>query len=150
MVSSEARYCLSTFVLSLGCPVSRCPTLQMVQEVHQQKWGKGLEDEALSRTLLLERYLLQLSINRSFVRHLLFLGAAELADGIRLHLPSLERHGDLALAFAELLLVGAAHQRALDVDVVTFPQLRCGVFAEAVPGISYVESVFLSLSFATG
>jgi hypothetical protein len=65
---------------------------------------------------------------------LLFLGAVELADGIRLHLPSLERHGDLALAFAELLLVGAAYQCALDVDVVAFPQLGRGVLAETVPG----------------
>src|SRR5882672_4154505 len=86
-----------------------------------------------SRTPLLERHLLRLRIDRRFVWHLLFLGAVELADGIRLHLPSLERHGDLALAFAELLLVGAAHQRALDVDVIAFPQLRRCVLAKAVP-----------------
>ena len=45
----------------------------------------------------------------------------------------------LFLAFAELLLVGAAHQRALDVDVIALAQLSSGVFAEAVPRISYVE-----------
>jgi hypothetical protein len=118
-------------------------------KIPQKRKGLGSEQRPLLRTAL-ERNLLRLSLNRRFVRHLLFLGAVELADGIRLHLPSLERHGDLALAFAELLLVGAAHQRALDVDVVAFAELRRGVFAEAVPGISYVESVFLSLSFATG
>src|SRR5260370_21430341 len=64
-----------------------------------------------------------------------FLGnAVELADAISLHLPSLERHGDLALAFADLFLVSAAYERAFDVDVIAFPQLRRCVLAEAVPG----------------
>src|SRR5271157_4605732 len=70
------------------------------------------------------RHLLRLRVDRCVIRHLIFPSAVELADGIRLHLPSLERHGDLALAFAELLLEGAAHQRTLDVDVIAFPQLR--------------------------
>ena len=48
--------------------------------------------------------------------------------------PSLERRGDLALAFAELLLVGAAHERSLDVAVVAVPQLRRCALAQAVPG----------------
>jgi len=56
-----------------------------------------------------------------------------LTDGIRLHLPSLERHGDPVLSLAEFLLVGAAHQRALDVDVIALAQLSSGIFAEAVP-----------------
>ncbi len=63
-----------------------------------------------------ERSLLRPRVDWRVVRHLLFPGPVELADGIRLHLPSLERprrrvrgrYGDLALAFAELLLVGAA------------------------------------------
>ena len=62
--------------------------------------------------------LLRLSTERRCVRHLIFLGAVQPADGIRLHLPSLERHGDLVLTFAELLLVGAAHERAFNVDVI--------------------------------
>src|SRR6266581_4617245 len=95
---------------------------------------KGPRIEALFKDERLERHLLRLSINRRSVWHLLFLGAVELADGIRLHLPSLERHGDHALAFPELLLEGAADQRAFDVDVVAFPQLRRCVLAEAVPG----------------
>src|SRR5882757_3325596 len=104
-----------------------------------RKTNKGLEDEALFKDERLERHLLRLSINWRFVRQLLFLRAVEFADGIRLHLPSLERHGYLALAFAELLLEGAAHQRAFDVDVVAFPQLRRCVLAETVPGNDYVE-----------
>src|ERR1700676_3123736 len=95
---------------------------------------KGPQFEALFKDERLERHLLRLSSNRRCVRHLLFLCAVELTDGIRLHLPSFERHGDLALAFAELLFEGAAHERAFDVDVVAFPQLRRGVLAEAVPG----------------
>src|SRR6266851_4701488 len=89
--------------------------------------------EALFERRPLERNLLGLRIERSFFRHLHLLGSVELADGIRLHLPSLEQHGDLALAFAELLLVGAAHERALDVDVVAFAELRRCVLAETVP-----------------
>src|SRR5947208_13242986 len=112
--------------------------------------GKGPQIEALFKDERLERHLIRVGVSCGLVRHLFFLGAVELADGIRLYLPSLERHGDLALAFAEVLLEGAAPQRAFDVDVVAFPQLRRCVLAEAVPGISYVESVFLSLSFATG
>ena len=77
--------------------------------------------------------LLGLSTERRCVGHLIFLGAVQLADGICLDLPSLERDGDLALSFAELLLVGAAHQRALDVDVIALAQLNSGVLAEAVP-----------------
>src|SRR5215831_12355045 len=64
-----------------------------------------------------ERHLLRLSLNRRGFAHLLFLDAVELADGIRLDLPSLEWQGDLALAFAELLLEGAADERACEVDV---------------------------------
>ena len=94
------------------------------------------------------RHLLRLSVDGHALAHFVFLGAVELADGIRLHLPSLERHGDLALALAELFLEGAAHERAFDVDVVAFPQLRRGVLAEAIPSISYVEFVFRSLAFA--
>ena len=71
---------------------------------------------------------------------MVLVNAVELADGIRLHLPRLERHGDLALAFAELFLVSAAYERAFDVDVIAFPQLRRRVLTEAVPSISYVES----------
>src|ERR1700733_7700029 len=77
--------------------------------------------------------LLRLGAERRCVGHLIFLGTVQLADGIRLHLPSLERHGDLVLTFAELLLVGAAHQRALDVDVIALAQFSRSVFAEAVP-----------------
>src|SRR5882672_6448946 len=40
---------------------------------------------------------------------------------IHFHLPNLERHGDLALAFTELLLVSIAHERAFDVDVIALP-----------------------------
>src|SRR5262245_7176695 len=64
-----------------------------------------------------ERHLLRLSLNRRGFAHLLFLDAGELADGIRLDLPSLEWQGDLALAFAELLLEGAADERACEVDM---------------------------------
>jgi hypothetical protein len=71
---------------------------------------------------------------RRFFGGLLLLGAIELADGICLDLPSLERRGDLALPFAELLLVSAAHERAFDVDVVAFTQLGCCILAEAIPG----------------
>src|SRR5580700_6461515 len=77
--------------------------------------------------------LFRLSTERRCVWHLIFLGAVQLADRIRLHLPSPERHGDLVLSLAELLLVGAAHQRALDVDVIALAQLSSGVLAEAVP-----------------
>src|ERR1700693_1375658 len=77
--------------------------------------------------------LLRLSTERRCVLHLVFLGASQLADRIRLHLPSPERHGDLVLSLSELLLVGAAHQRALDVDVIALAQLSSGVLAEAVP-----------------
>src|SRR5271170_5314049 len=77
--------------------------------------------------------LLRLSTERRCVLHLVFLGAIQLADRIRLHLPSLERHGDLVFTFAELLLVGAADQSALDVDVIAFAQLRRGIFTEAIP-----------------
>jgi len=50
---------------------------------------------------------------------LVFLGAVQLADGIRLDLPSLEWHGGLVLSLAEFLPASAAHQRAFDVDVIT-------------------------------
>ncbi len=60
--------------------------------------------------------------------------AIELSDRIRLHLPRSEGHFDRALAFAEALVVGAAHERAFNVDVIAFAQLRRGVFPEAVPG----------------
>src|ERR1700693_2316551 len=75
----------------------------------------------------------RLSTERRRVWHLIFLGAVQLADGILFHLPSLERHGDLVLSLAELLLIGAAHQRALDVDVIALAELSSGVLAEAVP-----------------
>jgi hypothetical protein len=78
--------------------------------------------------------LFRLSTERRCVWHLIFLGAVQLADRIRLHLPSPERHGDLVLSVAELLLVGAAHQRALDVDVIALAQSSRRVFAAAVPG----------------
>src|ERR1700686_1508722 len=77
---------------------------------------------------------LWLSTERRCVGHLIFLGAVQLADRIWLHLPSLERHGDLVFNFAVFLLVSAAHQRALDVDVIALAQLRRGVLPEAVPG----------------
>jgi hypothetical protein len=41
------------------------------------------------------------------VRHLLLTGTVEPVDGIRVYLT----RGELALAFAELLLEGAAHER---------------------------------------
>src|ERR1700733_10989312 len=47
---------------------------------------------------------------------------------------NLERHGDLAFAFAEFFVVGAAYQRPFDIDVITLAQLRRCVLAEAVPG----------------
>ena len=81
----------------------------------------------------LERNLFRLLCNRPALAHLLLACAVELADGIGLHLPSLDRHGDLVLALAELLLVGAADKHALDVEVIALPQLRGGVLAEAVP-----------------
>jgi len=77
--------------------------------------------------------LLRLSAERRCIGHLIFLGTVQLADRIGLHLPSLERHGDLTLSFAELFLVGAAHQRALNVDVIALAKLSRSVFAEAVP-----------------
>jgi len=77
--------------------------------------------------------LLRLSAERRCVWHLIFLCAVQLTDGIRLHLPGLERHGDLVLTFAELLLVGTAHQRAFKVDVIALAQLGSGVLTEAVP-----------------
>jgi hypothetical protein len=82
----------------------------------------------------LERNLLRLRIERRFVRDLLFLGAVELTDGIRLDLPHLERRGDLAFAFAELLLVSAVHECGFDVDAVAFSQPRRSILAEAIPG----------------
>src|ERR1700691_4083035 len=77
--------------------------------------------------------LLRLSTERRYVWPLIFLRAVQLANRIRLHLPSLERHGALALSLAKRLLIGAAHERALDVDVIALVQLTRGVFAEAVP-----------------
>ena len=77
--------------------------------------------------------LLRLSTERRCVWHLIFLSAVQFADRIRLHLPGLERHCDLVFTFAEILLIGAAHQRALDVDVIALAQLSSGVLAEAVP-----------------
>src|SRR5260370_288834 len=103
--------------------------------VHYQKVGDSNSGHATRKTEeasvfrgrlqkgLLERHLLWLRVDRRFVRHVVFRGTVEFTDGIRLHLPGLERHGDLALAFAELLGVCAADERALDVDVVAFPQL---------------------------
>ena len=73
-------------------------------------------------------------VRRHDVGRLIFACTVELADRIRLHLPSLERHCDLVLTFAELFLVGAAHERAFNVDVIALAQLRRGVLAEAVPG----------------
>ena len=87
----------------------------------------------------LEGNLLGLRIGRHGVGHLILACAVELSDRIRLHLPRSERHRDRALAFAEILVVGAAHERAFNVDVIALAQLRRGVLAEAVPGISYVE-----------
>ena len=76
---------------------------------------------------------LRLSTERRCVGYLIFLGAVQLADRIRLHLPSLERHGDLVFTFAELLLVSAAHEGSFDVDVIALAQLSRSIFAEAVP-----------------
>jgi hypothetical protein len=85
-------------------------------------------------------------IERRFFRHLFLLGPVDPADGIRLHLRQLERHGDPALAFAEVLLVGAAHEGAFDVDVVAFRQLCRGVFAETLPSDNSVP-LRLGVSF---
>ena len=76
----------------------------------------------------------RLNTERRCVWHLIFLGAVELSDRIRLHLPRSERNRDRGLAFAEILVVGAAHERAFNVDVIALAQLRRGVLAEAVPG----------------
>jgi hypothetical protein len=46
----------------------------------------------------------------------------ERADGIRLHLPHLERHIDLVLALAELHLVVATHQ--LDFEAALNSRVR--------------------------
>ena len=81
----------------------------------------------------LDRNLLRLRIERSFFSRLPLLGAIELADGIRLNLPSLDRRGNLAPAFPELPLVSAAHEPTFDVDGVAFAQLRGGILAETVP-----------------
>jgi len=71
-----------------------------------------------------EWHLLRLGVERRAIRHLWFLGAVQLADRIRTHLPSLQGHGDLVLALAELLVVGAADKLALDVDVIALAKLR--------------------------
>lgn len=64
---------------------------------------EGLVFRGPLREPLLEPNLLSLRIERRFFRCLLLLAPIELADGIRLHLPSLYRNGCLAFAFAELL-----------------------------------------------
>ena len=72
----------------------------------------------------------------------------ELADGLHFNLPARERDRGLGLAFADFLLVGAAHQHPFDIDVIALLQLAGRVFAKSIPSISYVESVFLGLTFA--
>ena len=61
----------------------------------------------------------------------LLLGAVELADDIRADPPRLPLYDGGLLAFAVLALVGAAHERAFDEDVVALAQLCRDVFAEA-------------------
>jgi hypothetical protein len=74
--------------------------------------------------------------------------AVQLANRKRLDLPRRGLGFGLVFPLANLLLVDVAHEHAYDIRVVALLQLLRRVFREVVSDISYVESAFLSLSFA--
>jgi len=73
----------------------------------------------------------------------LFVCAVQLADRVGANGPRDLLHRGVLLAFAHFALVGAADKRAFNQDVIALAECRRDAFTEAVPGISYVESVSL-------